>query len=105
MIRALAIVSLLTVPACAGVQDEIAREGARRAVDQVLSERLPGVDAARVTPYTDCVIAQAAAGEITSLATDAVTGVDAETATLVLDIAKRPDAASCLFQTGLSQAI
>lgn len=100
-----AAVMLALLPGCASVQDDLAREGARRAVDQVLVDRLPSADAARVTPYTDCVINEASAAEITGLASQALTGVDADTARLVLEIAARPDAAACLLQVGLGQAL
>jgi hypothetical protein len=103
VISILACIALLA--GCAGVQDEIAREGARRAVDQVMVDRFPNVDATRITPYTDCVINEASASEITQLASDALTGVDADTATLVIEIAARPNAASCLLQVGLGQAL
>ncbi|MEL7114751.1 MAG: succinate dehydrogenase [Pseudomonadota bacterium] len=104
--RALPLLLALSVATgCAAVQDDLARAGARSAIDQVLASRFPGVDATRITPYTDCVINEAVAGEITQLAADAVTGVDEETAVLVLEIAARPPAASCLVQVGIDQVV
>ncbi|KMW58251.1 hypothetical protein AIOL_003222 [Candidatus Rhodobacter oscarellae] len=108
MIRALGMAAaLLALAACAEVQratDNVARQGARAAIDEVLVTRFPGVDGNRVTPYTDCVIDNASGREIARLAQAALIGVDEDTVTLVFDITKRPETARCLLQTGLGLA-
>jgi len=99
---------VLALVGCAEVQeatDNVARSGARAAIDQVLVTQFPGVDGSRVTPYTDCVINNASGSEIGSLAQAALIGVDEQTVSLVLDIAKRPDTSSCLLQAGLANAV
>lgn len=104
MIR-LALPIVLLLAGCAEVQkatDDVARQGARAAVDEVLVTRFPGIDGTRVTPFTDCVINGASGREIASLARAALVGVDESTVTLVVDIAKRPDVAGCLVQAGLA---
>lgn len=92
--RRLALLFLLA--GCSVAQqtaDEIARDRARVAVNQVVDRHLPG---ANVTPVTDCIINEASAGEILSIARDSVSGVDEGTVQLVLDISRRPDALACI---------
>lgn len=83
------------------ISDDVARSSARTAVDEVLVTQFPGIDATRVTPFTDCVIDGASGREITSLASAALTGVDQDTAALVVDIAQRPAVASCFLKAAL----
>lgn len=86
-------------------QDDLARQSARAAVDEVLVTRFPGVDGTRVRPYTNCVIDNANAREIGSLARAAVTGVEPDTVALVFDIVQRRDTTACLLQAGLTPQI
>ncbi len=79
-------------------QDELTRDAAKRAVRPVLEERLPGVP---IEPATDCIIDNASAGELLSLAADAVTGPTANTVEIVSDIATRPETVRCLATEGL----
>ena len=79
-------------------QDELTRDAAKRAVRPVLEERLPGVP---LEPATDCIIDNASAGELLSLAADAVTGPTANTVEIVSDIATRPETVRCLATEGL----
>ncbi|MEL6167319.1 MAG: hypothetical protein AAFR35_01420 [Pseudomonadota bacterium] len=81
-----------------GLVDRVARDQAKDAVRPVLEDNFPGVP---VEPATDCVIDNARANEILELATASVTGVDTETAELVIDIATRPDTIDCLIEDGL----
>ena len=107
MIR-LVLPALLALTACAEVQeatDNVARQSARAAVDEVLVTRFPGVDGSIVTPFTDCVIDGATGREIASLARAALVGVDESTVTLVTQIAQRPDVAGCLVQAGLAASV
>lgn len=104
--KAVVVISFLAVLAgCAEVReasDNVARAGARAAVDEVLVTRFPNVDGSRVTPYTDCVIDEASSRELSSLARSALVGVDEATVSLVFDIAQRPATATCLLQASLA---
>ncbi|KNG94374.1 hypothetical protein [Pseudaestuariivita atlantica] len=86
----------LLLAGCSLVQDtadDLARAQAKVVVNGVVAERLPGVD---VAPVTDCIIDAASAKEILTIAGQSVTGDTADTATLVLDIAQRPQAVQCI---------
>ena len=102
MIRTVVITAVMALMAgCAEVQeatDNLARDGARAAVDEVLVTRFPGIDGTRVTPYTDCVIDNASGREIASLARAALVGVDEATVSLVLDITGRPETTACFVR-------
>lgn len=100
MIRALTLCSFFVILAgCTpGFQDELARDAAKNAVRPVLQDRLPGVP---VEPATDCVIDNATASEILTLAADAVTGPTASTVEIVSNILVRPDTLTCLATEGL----
>ena len=78
--------------------DEVARGAARSAVNPVLAQRFPGIP---LEPATNCVINNATAPEIISLATSARGGVTDASTRLVLDIARRPDTLNCLATEGL----
>ena len=95
----LAASAALLIAACTpGQQDELARDAAKSAVRPVIQERLPGVP---VEPATDCIIDNATAGEILSLAADAVTGPTASTVEIVGNILARPETLTCLATEGL----
>ncbi|WP_238364096.1 succinate dehydrogenase [Mesobacterium pallidum] len=99
--RAVAIAAVALLAACSVVQqsaDEIARDRARVVVGNVVERNFPGVNAA---PVTDCIIDAASAQEILTIATDSLTGVQPETATLVLEIAQRPDSVQCIARNAL----
>lgn len=97
--RVLALVCTILVAACTPQQqDELARDAAKNAVRPVIQQRLPGVP---VEPATDCIIDNATAGEILSLAADAVTGPTANTVEIVSDILSRPETLTCLATEGL----
>ena len=99
---ALALVAATLLTGCEAANqaaDTLAREQAKGVVNGVVEDRFPGVNAA---PVTDCIIDAASAGEIRSIASASVTGVDASTVELVLDIAKRPDAVQCIAENSLS---
>ena len=96
---ATAAVSLLT--ACTAVQqaaDDAARGRAKRAVNGVVAQQFPGVDA---TPVTDCIIDAASAQEILQIAASSATGASADVAELTLQIARRPEAISCYLRQGI----
>lgn len=79
--------------------DNSSRTLAKRVVDEVAARQFPGLE---VKPFTDCIIDEASSGEITRLAGDAITGVDAQTIDLVVGIATRPDTALCIAKAGLA---
>ena len=94
-----ALAAALLIAACTPQQqDELARDAAKNAVRPVIQERLPGVPA---EPATDCVIDNATASEILSLAADAVTGPTASTVEIVTRILSRPETLTCLATEGL----
>ncbi|WP_227426345.1 succinate dehydrogenase [Roseibaca sp. Y0-43] len=100
MIRAALLAAPLALSACAGVQDQLARDAAKRSVNPVLAERFPGVP---LEPASDCVIDNASAGEITRLALAAAQPtVSPETSALVVEIATRPETIRCLATDGLA---
>ena len=103
-VRALkfALVALALTACSPEFQDELARDVAKNAVRPVLQDRLPGVP---VEPATDCVIDNATANEILSLAADGVTGPTANTVEIVSDILRRPDTLTCLATEGLPALI
>lgn len=99
MTRICAMIVCLLLAGCAEVQNEIAREAARNAVRPVMAERLPGVP---LEPATDCIINNATASEILSLASDAAQGApDAGTVDTVIAIGTRPETITCLATEGL----
>ncbi len=79
--------------------DNSSRTLAKRVVDEVAARQFPGLE---VKPFTDCIIDQATSGEITRLAGDAITGVNAQTIELVVGIAARPDTALCIAKAGIA---
>ncbi len=97
------IAGLIALPLLAACQsplaDAVARDAAKRAVDPVIADRFPGIPLA---PATDCIIDNASAGEILTLATSAGSGANDNTAArLVLEIAQRPATFQCIATEGL----
>ena len=94
-----AVLLVLSLAACAEIQDQIARDAAKAAVRPVLTERFPGVP---LEPATNCIIDNATASEILSLAADAATGrPDERTVDTTLTILTRPETITCLATEGL----
>ncbi|WJY21967.1 succinate dehydrogenase [Fontisubflavum oceani] len=102
MIRATLIsLSLVALASCNVAQeaaDVIARDQARGVVNGIVAERFPGINAA---PVTDCVIDNASAQEILSVAQAAVLGVNDQTVNTVTSILQRPDTIRCIAQNAL----
>ena len=82
------------------VTDDATQRSAKTAIDAVVADRLPGVD---VTPVTDCIIQNAARGEILSIASSAVTGITGSTISVVVEISRRPKTVACIAKSGLGQ--
>ncbi|WP_299610132.1 hypothetical protein [uncultured Tateyamaria sp.] len=105
MIRATALVALLTLSACdeaTQAVDDVARRSAKAAVSETIVTRFPAVPEQAVTPFTDCVIDNASAREIGEFAKDAVIGVSETTVALVRSVLERPDTQQCVVRAGLS---
>jgi len=93
------LLAVVMISACTQeIQDDLAQDAAKRAVRPVLEERFPGVP---LEPATDCIIENATAQEILSLAADSVTGPTASTVEIVLNVTGRPDTIRCLAEEGL----
>ena len=84
------------------IQDTIARETAKTVVNPIIAARFPGVP---VTPITDCVIDNATAGEIITLADGAVNGVTAETERTTIEILNRRSTIECMGTSGVDGVI
>ncbi len=78
--------------------DQIARDQARGVVNQVVAERFPGIDA---TPVTDCVIDNASAQEILTVAQASVLGVTDRTTDTVIAVLQRPGTVQCVAERAL----
>jgi hypothetical protein len=96
-----ALAALTGLSACGdnGLADQLARKEAKDAVRPVLSQRFPGVP---LEPATDCIIDNASAGEIFTLAKAGVTGLGPDETQLVVEIATRPETLECLLKDGLA---
>ena len=73
-ITAVVGVALMALSGCDMAQqaaDDVARGQAKRAINAVVAERMPGVDA---SPVTDCIIDAATAQEILQIAGSSATG-------------------------------
>ncbi len=98
------ILILLPLAACVPAQDaadQIARQQARTFVDGEVARRFPGVDA---TPITDCVIDNASAQEILTIAGGVALGNTAGAGQTVTTILQRPQVLQCAanrYATGL----
>lgn len=95
MIRAAAFLLPLALAACVGFQDvadQLARQQARTYIDGEVQRRFPGVDA---TPITNCVIDNASAQEIVTIAGGIAFG-NSEAATATVNaILQRPATLQC----------
>ena len=80
------------------VVEETTRDVAKGAVNTVVQQQFPGIDAA---PYTDCIIENATVGELFDLAQSAVGGVGEAAVATVLTIARRPATSQCIAQSAL----
>ena len=102
--RKVILSALFALTGCAQtsqVADQLALDSAKAAVNETLATRIPGVPKQAVTPFTDCVIDNANAREITEFASSAVTGVTDNTATQVRTVMARPETQNCIVQAGL----
>lgn len=106
--RMLAVVALMALTACTGVQqavDTTARQGAKAVVIETLATRFPQVPKELITPFTDCIIDNSSAIEIREYVEAAVTGVDDETVATVRAVLARPETVQCLQTRALSSGL
>ncbi len=83
-----------TVAACSPqAQDQIARNAARSTVNRVVLERYPNLP---LEAAINCVIDNASADQIYSLAADSVTGPTAASAEIVAQVVQQPTTVRCL---------
>lgn len=97
----LTAIILATLPGCVSdMRDQVAREAAKSAVRPVLAKRFPGVP---LEPAVNCVIDNATADEIITLARDgALQGqVTPQAQRVVTTILLRPETIGCLAEDGL----
>ena len=90
--------ALLLAGCDAQTQDQIAREAARSTVTRVVTNRFPGVP---VEPAINCVIDNANAYQIRSLALDTVGGPTESSVEIVTQIVSRRETLTCLAANGL----
>ena len=98
MKRLLVLATIVLAACTSDQQDELARDAAKRTVRPVIAEQFPGVP---LEPAVDCVIDNASAQEILTLAADNLTGPTASTVEIVARIATRPETLECLAVEGL----
>lgn len=92
---ALALIAVFPLSACVGFQDvadQLARQQARTFVNTEVERRFPGVDA---TPITNCVIDNASAQEIVTIAGGIALGNTDAASGAVSDILQRPATLQC----------
>lgn len=96
----IALLPLLALAACAegNVADIVARQAAKSVVRPIVVEKLPGVPPDLVT---ECLIDNMSAGEISTLAQEAATGISPRATQIVVDVATRPKAIECVTREGL----
>jgi len=100
MMRAAPLYLILALAACAEgtPADIVARQAAKSVVRPIVVEKLPGVPPDLVT---ECLIENMSAGEISTLAQEAATGVSPRSTQIVVDVATRPEAIECVTREGL----
>lgn len=91
-----AILALAGLAACdvaTQVADTEMRGVAKQAINGVVQQNFPGVNAA---PVTNCIVDHATPAEIVQIARSALTGVNDETVSTVLGVAQRPETVTCI---------
>ncbi|WP_143104129.1 succinate dehydrogenase [Poseidonocella sedimentorum] len=97
------VVSCFLLSACSGFSssaDQLVRSQAKQAVNNTVAARFPGIDASFAT---DCIIDAASSDELIYLASSAVSGGDQRTVSKILEIAQRPQSATCIAQNGIAK--
>lgn len=89
----------LLLGGCATIQqttDQAGRNAAKTILPEALAVYFPQVPKSLFQPFTNCVVDSADAVEVQTLAGDAVTGLDANTAATIRGILARPATQECL---------
>ncbi|MCP5086793.1 MAG: succinate dehydrogenase [Rhodobacteraceae bacterium] len=94
------LVALAGCSAGQAVVDEAARSAAKSVVTPIVEKNFPGLPASKIS---DCVIDNASAGEIFTLAKATQLGVTPKTTQTVVDIASRPDTLKCISTVTLTE--
>ncbi|MDW3183006.1 hypothetical protein [Roseobacter sp.] len=95
----LILCAAFALSACVEIQqatDRAGRDTAKTILPEALAIYFPQVPKALFTPFTNCVVDNADASEVQSLAADAITGVDQGTADTIRTVLARPDTQNCL---------
>lgn len=90
---------LLILGGCASVQqatDTAGRNAAKTIIPEALAVHFPQVPKSLFQPFTDCIVDNADASEVQSLASDAITGVDQGTANTIRAVLTRSSTQQCL---------
>ncbi|MEO0401231.1 MAG: hypothetical protein AAF214_02545 [Pseudomonadota bacterium] len=105
MLRMTLLAGLVALMGCeqtSQAADQLARRSAKSAVTEALATRFPAVPKEMITPFTDCIIDNSSAGEITEFAKAAVIGVTDATATQVRTVLARSETQQCIVQAGIA---
>lgn len=90
---------VLAVGACSSIQettDKAGRDAARSIMPQTLAIYVPQVPKELYPAFTNCVIENATAADVQSLAGDAVVGIEPSTGERVKKIIAYPETQDCL---------
>lgn len=96
--KRLTLILLLTACSPTDVADKVGRRAAESVVLPVVSQYMPGPQAQGVTR---CVIDNATANEIQTLARDIAVQAGTSTVQTVMGIAARPETLACITKAGL----
>ena len=94
--------AVAAVGPAANVVTQATRAAAKSTVARVADERLPGIP---VTPVADCVIDNASAGEILTMARFSTGALDPRAVDVVLAVAQREDTVRCLVELGIPRVV
>lgn len=93
--------------ACTDIQnatDKAGRDAAKTIIPGALAVYFPQVPKQLFTPFTNCIVDNANASEVQSMAADAVVGVDDGTAETIRAVLARPSTQQCLAQAAPAAA-
>jgi hypothetical protein len=98
----------LVLGACTQVQtatDKAGRDAAKTILPEALAVYFPQVPKSLFVPFTNCIVDYADAAEVQALASDAIVGVDQDTANTIRAILARPATQACLRQAAPAAAV
>ena len=91
--------AVLILTGCTAIQqttDAAGRNAAKTVLPEALALYFPQVPKQLFQTFTDCIVTNAKANEVQSLAADAVTGVDQNTGETIRAVLARPETQNCL---------